>query len=111
MIASVIIYSCLAGLATLAGIALLRLSGDSALRYSHYLNSTAAGFILAVAFFHLMPEAVELIDSAMLFTMLGFVAFYLLEAVLVVLNVRRGRVTGRSTEQLVPLTQSAFVRR
>lgn len=85
MITSVILYTCLAGLATLAGIGLLRMNAERALRHSHYLNSAAAGFLLAVAFFHLMPEAAEMTGRhAMSFVGLGFIIFYLLETVLIV---------------------------
>ena len=84
MTANVLLYSSGAGIATLIGIALLRFAGKKALQYSHRLNSLAAGFILAVAFFNLLPEAAKLSEEAMLFAALGFGVFYILEAVLVV---------------------------
>lgn len=84
MTGSVLLYSSAAGAATLIGIALLRAAGKRALQYSHRLNSMAAGFILAVSFLHLLPEAVELTKDALLFAGIGFAIFYMLEAVLVV---------------------------
>jgi hypothetical protein len=38
---------------------------------------------LGVAFFHLFPEALELSDHALLFILMGFLVFYLLENVMV----------------------------
>ena len=84
MTGNVLLYSSAAGVATLIGIGLLRFIGKRALQYSHRLNSLAAGFILAVAFFNLLPEAAELTKDAMLFAALGFGVFYILETVLVV---------------------------
>ncbi len=75
MTGSVLLYSSAAGIATLIGIGLLRFAGKRALQYSHHLNSLAAGFILAVSFFHLLPEAVELTKDALLFAAMGFAIF------------------------------------
>ena len=85
MILNVLLYSSLAGVATIAGIMLLRLNEDRALRYSHFLNSFAAGIILSVAFFHQLPESIEISspEIALAFTAVGFVILYLLETVLV----------------------------
>jgi ZIP family zinc transporter/zinc and cadmium transporter len=54
------------------------------LRNSHYVNSFAAGAILAIAFFHLLPESVELNKGALLFVLAGFLALYALESVVVI---------------------------
>jgi ZIP family zinc transporter/zinc and cadmium transporter len=54
------------------------------LRYSHYVNSCAAGLILGIAFFHIFPEALKLSDHALLFIFTGFLFFYLLESVMVI---------------------------
>jgi ZIP family zinc transporter/zinc and cadmium transporter len=85
MILNVLVYSLLAGLATLIGIGLLGLNEKRALRYSHYLNSFAGGVLLAVAFFHQMPEAAELAgpESAFLYVAFGFACLYILESILV----------------------------
>lgn len=82
--ANIIIYSLIAGFSTLIGVALISLNEKRALKYSHFLNSFAAGVILAVAFTHLIPESIKMTSDAMLFVCLGFAAFYLLEVILVV---------------------------
>ena len=73
MATQILIYSALAGAATMAGILLLRLNEKKALKYSHFLNSFAAGVILAVAFFHQLPTAIELasVETAMLLVAAG----------------------------------------
>jgi zinc and cadmium transporter len=80
---SIIFYSAIAGLSTMVGIALVMMEEAWVLRYSHYVNSFAAGLILGVAFFHLFPESLELSGNALLFIFLGFLVFYLLENVMV----------------------------
>ena len=75
-----ITYGVIAGGATLAGIGLLMLGRDRVLRWSHHLNSFAAGAILAIAFLHLMPHSLEHNDKALIFIFGGFMAFYFLEA-------------------------------
>lgn len=51
-----------------------------ALKYSHYVNSFAAGLILALAFFHLVPEAGELGgQSGFIAIFFGFFLFFILE--------------------------------
>ena len=76
---SIIFYSTLAGLSTIIGIILVILKDDWVLRHSHYVNSFAAGLILGIVFFHLFPESLELTDNALLFILIGFLIFYLLE--------------------------------
>ncbi|MHA2364747.1 MAG: ZIP family metal transporter, partial [Candidatus Hodarchaeales archaeon] len=81
----IIFYSTIAGIATLSGILLMEKKQDWAIKNSHFINSFAAGLILSVAFFHLAPEANELVegDTAFLAIFLGFLAFYLLENIVV----------------------------
>lgn len=81
---SVIFYGIIAGLATLTGIYVMRRNQEWALNNSHYVNSFAAGLILALVFFHLMPEAIELSDSAFYALFFGFFIFYLLENFIVI---------------------------
>jgi ZIP family zinc transporter/zinc and cadmium transporter len=82
---SVIFYGTLAGLATLFGIYVIRRNQEWALNNSHYVNSFAAGLILALVFFHLMPEAIELSELAFYPALfIGFFAFYLLENFIVI---------------------------
>jgi zinc and cadmium transporter len=80
---NIIFYSAIAGLSTLLGIALVIINEERVVRYSHYVNSFAAGLILGVAFFHLFPESLELSENALLYIFLGFLVFYLLENVMV----------------------------
>jgi zinc and cadmium transporter len=80
---NIILYSAIAGLSTLLGIALVIINEERVVRYSHYVNSFAAGLILGVAFFHLFPESLELSQNALLYIFLGFLVFYLLESLMV----------------------------
>jgi zinc transporter ZupT len=80
---NIIIYSAIAGLSTLLGIAMVIINEERVVRYSHYVNSFAAGLILGVAFFHLFPESLELSENALLYIFLGFLVFYLLENLMV----------------------------
>ena len=78
-----IVYGAVAGVATLAGVWLVSLGGEKVLRYSHYLNSFAAGAMLSISFFHLVPHAQEHAgDRALLYVFAGFLVFYLLETFL-----------------------------
>ncbi|MFX1521041.1 MAG: ZIP family metal transporter [Promethearchaeota archaeon] len=79
----VIIFGSIAGTATLTGVFLLTKKEDWARKNSHFINSFAAGVILALALFHLMPEALELNEFALVYVFIGFIVFYLLESVLI----------------------------
>ena len=82
---SIIFYGTIAGLATLTGIYVMRRNQEWALKNSHYVNSFAAGLIMALVFFHLMPEAIELSNSAFYPALfIGFFIFYLLENFIVI---------------------------
>lgn len=77
---NIIFYSSIAGLATILGVILVILKENIVLKYSHYVNSFAAGLILGIAFFHLFPESLELSQNALTFIFIGFLIFYLLES-------------------------------
>jgi len=79
-----IFYSTLAGISTVAGILIVLKNTEIAHKYSHFINSFAAGAILAIAFFHLLPEAAELTRNSLVFVLLGFMAFYTLESFIVI---------------------------
>ena len=83
MALAALLYSGIAGAATLAGILGVLWKRDFALRYSHYINSFAAGALLTIALAHLIPESVELTSNALVAVLVSFIAFYLLESVLV----------------------------
>jgi len=84
--ASIIVYSGIAGIATVLGIVLVMLKENWVLRHSHFANSFAAGLILGIAFFHLFPESLDLSKNALLFIFLGFLLFYLVENLMVILS-------------------------
>jgi ZIP family zinc transporter/zinc and cadmium transporter len=77
-------YGLLAGVATITGIQILILKKSLAKRYASYLMPFAAGVLLAVAFFHLIPESLELNENSILFVFIGFIIFYLMESFLFV---------------------------
>ena len=80
---SVIFYSTIAGLSTIFGIIMVVHKEVWVLKHSHYVNSFAAGLILGIVFFHLFPKSLELSENAVLFILMGFLLFYLLENVMV----------------------------
>ena len=80
---SALLYSAIAGIATLGGISIVMARQELAVRYSHYVNSFAAGALITIALAHLLPESVELVDNALPIALGAFVGFYLLEAGLV----------------------------
>jgi zinc and cadmium transporter len=81
---TVLFFGTVAGLATISGIVLMRSKQKWAIDRSQYVNSFAAGLILALVFFHLMPEASELSEIAFPVMFLGFFSFYLLENFIVI---------------------------
>jgi zinc and cadmium transporter len=82
MVMHALLYGGIAGAATLLGISIILKKRELALKYSHYINSFAAGALITIALAHLIPESVELADNALLFVLAAFVVFYLLEAAL-----------------------------
>jgi ZIP family zinc transporter/zinc and cadmium transporter len=81
---TVLFFGTVAGLATLTGILLMRTKQKWAIDRSQYVNSFAAGLILALVFFHLLPEASELSSIAFPIAFIGFFSFYLLENFIVI---------------------------
>ncbi len=79
-----VIYSGIAGASSIVGILLVLRWRQWVLSHSHFVNSLAAGVIVGVAFVGLMPEAMEMCEHALAFVLAGFVAFYLVETVIVV---------------------------
>lgn len=78
-----IFFSSIAGAASIVGIILVMRWHKWTIDHSHYVNSLAAGVILGVAFFNLIPEALEMTKHTFLFVLAGFVAFYLIETIVV----------------------------
>lgn len=102
---NIMIYSTIAGLSTILGIIMVIINEERVVRYSHYINSFAAGLILGVAFFHLFPESLELSENALLYIFVGFLVFYLLENLMVLHSGSeihfRGKGNPRHTKGMV----------
>ncbi|MBT4384375.1 ZIP family metal transporter [Candidatus Peregrinibacteria bacterium] len=78
-----LIYSAIAGSATLLGFALTLYAKGWVKKYSYAIVSLAAGVLLGTAFFHLLPEASEMLgEDVFLWLLVGFVAFFLIEALI-----------------------------
>jgi len=76
-----LLFSLLAGSATLAGLTLTLFANRFIKRYSFAIVSLAAGVLLGTAFLHIIPEAEELIGHSLyVWLLLGFGIFYLLES-------------------------------
>lgn len=78
-----ILLGCLAGLATVLGIVMVKMWHERALLYSHYINSFAAGLIVTAALSALLPDALRMNPHASLYAVGGFAAFLTLENFLV----------------------------
>ena len=79
-----LVLTTFAGLLTILGIFLIKVGRRHALRYSHYVNSFAAGLILAAALAALLPQAVEgLKEQVGVYVLAGFAAFLVMETLLV----------------------------
>lgn len=83
MALNALLYSGIAGIATLLGISVVLWKHELSVRYSHFINSFAAGALITIALIHLIPESVELVDNSLLVVFITFIGFYLLETVLV----------------------------
>ncbi len=83
MALNALLYSGFAGMATLAGIFVVRWKQEFAIKYSHYINSFAAGTLITIALAQLIPKSVELVSNALLIVLASFIAFYILEAAVV----------------------------
>lgn len=76
---NILIYGLLSGIATIAGIYLVLSKEEWAKRNSVYLISFSAGVLLATAIGHLLPEANEIQNNALLWFLASFVLFYIIE--------------------------------
>lgn len=78
----IILFSFIGSIISLIGGVLLLMAEKFALRVSHFLASFAAGTLLGTAFFDLLPEAAEAASdetSIFIWTLVGILAFFLLE--------------------------------
>ncbi len=85
---NVLIFGFLACLAMMAGVYLVRYFDKRAQKVTVFLISLAAGTLLANAFFHLLPEAVELSSNWPFWALGALVAFYLIEHSIVIHSCR-----------------------
>lgn len=81
---TVLLYSALAGISALAGSYLLLIHEGWARRTSIQLIGFAAGTLLGAAFGAILPEAQEFVPEALLFLLLGFLAFFVVEHVVAI---------------------------
>lgn len=78
-----IFYAAIAGTATIIGLLLVLFSEKWVNKYSYYIVSLAAGVLLGTAFFHLFPEAGELVgEEVFKWILLGFTFFFVIEALI-----------------------------
>lgn len=83
VLAYILIFTFLGSVVSLIGGVLLLAKEKFALRISHFLASFAAGALLGTTFFDLLPEGIEASKgsgtSIFLWTLIGILAFFLLE--------------------------------
>lgn len=79
---STVFFSSLAGFATLLGIFLVIKYEDSVRRNITSMISFAGGVLISAAFLELIPESLGLTSNALLIVLISFVAFFLLENLL-----------------------------
>ncbi len=75
-------FGIIAGLSTISGMYLVLYKKRWAEKNSIFLLSFSAGALLAAAFFHIIPESIELFKNALLTILIGFIFFYLLESII-----------------------------
>ncbi len=81
---NVALYGGLAGLATLAGVYIVLMREAWARRGSIYFISFASGALLAASLLNILPESLELNENGVVYALLSFLAFYVLEQNVVV---------------------------
>lgn len=87
---NITIYGLLAGFATLLGLYLVMARESWVRKNSIYLISFSAGVLLAVVFSHILPEALELNSNILIWVLISFIIFYILEHVLVMHSCHEG---------------------
>lgn len=76
---NILVYGIVAGLATIAGIYLVLAKEPWARRNSIYLITFSTGVLLATAIGHLLPEAQNLQPGALIWFLVSFISFYIIE--------------------------------
>jgi len=78
-----VIISAIAGSATIFGFAMTLYAKKWVKKFSFAIVSLAAGVLLGTAFFHILPEANEVLGEAtFMWLLVGFVIFFLIEALI-----------------------------
>jgi len=86
MFSQVIIFSLVAAAATILGTLSVFCWEKWSRKNSIFLVSFAAGFMLAAAFLHLIPESLELSSRAMFAVLAGVVVFYLIQQNIILIH-------------------------
>ena len=87
---NILIYGLIAGAATILGIYLVLAREDWSRKNSIYLISFSAGVLLATAICHLLPESLELNPTALIWFLVSFVFFYIIEHGIILHSCREG---------------------
>lgn len=85
-----LVYGSLAGIATLSGIYMLLSRKEWAMKNSVLFVSFSAGVVLAVAFTHLLPEALEKNSRTLEVVLLTLIAFYIFEHTIAIHTCKEG---------------------
>ena len=79
---NIFFYSLLAGLGGILGMSVLLINEKWARKNSIKLVCISVGIFLGLIFIHFLPEAIELNQNALWFTLGGFLLFYFLESMM-----------------------------
>jgi len=109
----IIIFTLIGSVFSLIGGIILLLKEKVAIKFSHFLAAFAAGTLLGTVFFELLPEAVHGTHEAeeggggemniFLFTLLGFILFYLIERSIHWYHHHQHEFDDKKTEPTIPL--------
>ena len=107
ILAYILIFNFLGSIVSLVGGVLLFVNEKATLKYSHLLASFAAGSLLSAAFFDLLPEASREGEGQgtdiFLWTLLGFLFFFLLERFIHWFHHHGHEDVTRDAKPIVPL--------
>lgn len=110
ILAYILLFTFLGSIVSLVGGILLLAREKFALKISHFLTSFAAGTLLGTAFFDLLPEASEAGEgrevNIFLWTLVGILAFFLLERFIHHHGHGKGHEDKRSTVPLIIIGDS-----
>lgn len=105
---NVLIFSLLAGGATILGIFLTLAREDFARKNSLYFISFAAGVLLSTAFLGLIPKSQELTSAALLTVLVSFLIFYLIEQVFLLHSCKENEVCETHSLGLISILGIGF---